>query len=300
MKQVGRQTHWRQSVGAALPTPQLGADSGGQAVTDASTAGDGSHDQRYLRIREALASGDGALIERLEEHVIIDLRHEPAVLLYRDTAVDLDDELPSRAERLKVRALDLAIAIPASIVLFPVVVVVAIIVGLTSKGPVFYKSNRQTRGGRWFEMMKFRTMVADADHVLEQYFSDNPDAKERFERHNKFRVDPRVTRVGQVLRKFSLDELPQLLNVIKGDMSVVGPRPQLDFEVERFGSARPTVQRVKGGMTGLWQVSGRSHLTFEERLALEVEYATTRSLKGDVSIIAKTAGQLVAGSPGAY
>ncbi len=289
MNQAGREVHNQRVLGEA----SLGV------VSNGSTNGSSVVAPQIVDL-QVLSDSGNPLIERLEEHVIVDLRQEPAVLLYGDASVELDPSLPSRQERLAVRALDLAIAVPAAIVLFPVVVALAAVVGLTSKGPVFYKSNRQTRGGKWFEMLKFRTMVADADLVLEQYFSDNPDAKERFERHNKFKVDPRVTKIGRVLRKFSLDELPQLLNVIRGDMSVVGPRPQLDFEVERFGSARPTVQRVKGGMTGLWQVSGRSHLTFEERLALEVEYATSRSLKGDMAIIAKTAGQMVAGSPGAY
>ncbi len=246
------------------------------------------------------SSQAAADFERLEDEVVIDLRPTPPVLEFRDRSISLDSSTPSMRQRLVIRALDLMIAVPVLVMASPAIVALGALVRLTSKGPVVYRSHRQTRDGKRFDMLKFRTMVSDADEVLEQYFADNPDAKQRFERHNKFRVDPRVTRVGRVMRKLSLDELPQLINVIKGEMSIVGPRPQLDFEAERFGSALPTVQRVKGGMTGLWQVSGRSHLTFEERLALEVEYATSRTLKQDLVIITKTAGQMVNGSPGAY
>lgn len=239
-------------------------------------------------------------VEVLEDEVHIDLRGRCPVLTFRDLQIDLTDTPMSKSDRAGVRALDLLITIPIAMLALPVMVLLALLVAATSRGPVFYKSHRETVGGRVFSMWKFRTMVADADEVLQQYFADNPDAKERFERSNKFKKDPRVTRVGRVLRRLSLDELPQLWNVVKGDMSVVGPRPRFDWESERFGSALPTVERVKGGLTGAWQVSGRSDLTFEERLAIEVEYSLNRTVRRDAAIIAKTALQMLKGSPGAY
>ncbi len=239
-------------------------------------------------------------VELLEHEVSIDLRGRCPVLNFRDLTIDLIDTPVPKSDRVRVRILDLLITLPVAIVAVPVMLVLSIIVACTSRGPVFYRSHRETSNGDVFSMWKFRTMVADADEVLQQYFADNPDAKELFERNNKFKRDPRVTRVGRVLRRLSLDELPQLWNVIRGDMSVVGPRPRFDWESERFGSALPTVERVKGGLTGAWQVSGRSDLTFEERLAIEVKYATTRSIRHDLKIIAKTALQMLKGSPGAY
>ncbi len=243
---------------------------------------------------------DLAGVEHLEEAVIIDLRREPPLLTLGELELELDDSEPSLRSRFVVRVFDLAVAIPALVVATPVMAAIAAVVAVTSRGPIIYRSSRQTRHGQTFGMIKFRTMVVDADEVLQQYLADDPDARELFERHNKFKSDPRVTRVGRVLRSLSMDELPQLLNVIRGEMSIVGPRPQLDWEAERFGSALPTVQRVKGGITGYWQVHGRSDVTFQERMVMDVDYAVRRTLRGDLGIVRRTVMQLLQGSPGAY
>lgn len=262
---------------------------------------EGKHAARMSVVADGSdVSNVASAIEVLEDDVVIDLRRHPPILTLGEVTLILDDSTPPAQSRAGVRALDLAIAIPALIVFSPVMAGIAALVAVSSKGPVLYRSSRQTRNGEEFGMLKFRTMVVDADEVLEQYLADDPSARELFERHNKFKRDPRVTRVGRVLRSLSLDELPQLVNVIRGEMSIVGPRPQLHWEAERFGSALATVHRVKGGITGLWQVSGRSDVTFEQRMVMDVDYALRRNAKLDLRILARTIGQLLKGSPGAY
>ncbi|MGH1504375.1 MAG: sugar transferase [Acidimicrobiales bacterium] len=244
-------------------------------------------------------SADG--VETIQEAVVIDLRSQPPVLrLDGGDQLTLEQALPSRWSRAAVRVFDLALVVPAFVVALVPMVVIGLLVAITSRGPALYASTRQTRSGRVFKMWKFRSMVVDADAVLAQYLADDPDARELFERHHKFKKDPRVTKVGRVLRGLSLDELPQLWNVVRGDMSIVGPRPRLDWETERFGTAAATVERVKGGLTGAWQAGGRNDIPFHERLVIEVDYALHRSLWTDAKIVVRTAWQLLKGSPGAY
>ncbi len=143
-------------------------------------------------------------------------------------------------------------------------------------------------------------MSTDGDRILDEHFRQHPEDRAEFEACMKLEHDPRVTSLGRVLRRWSLDELPQLLNVIRGDMSIVGPRPLLAEEAERMGPAFPTVVRVKGGLTGLWQVSGRSSLTFEQRVPLDVEYVNGRTFRGDLRILGTTIRQFFSGRPGAF
>lgn len=247
-----------------------------------------------------LPATQSAGVEMLEGALWIDHRSEPPTLKYRGLVEPLAPESPSRVQRATVRLFDLAIAVPAFVLLLPVTVVVAVTVAATSPGPVLFRSRRITRNGQYFDMYKFRTMVTNGDEVLEDHFAAHPDARERYLRHMKLETDPRVTSVGAFLRRWSLDELPQLWNVIRGHMSIVGPRPLVSEEFLRFGSAVDTVLRVKGGMTGLWQVEGRNLLTFEQRVPLDVRYARTRGLVTDGRIIVKTLWQLLRGRPGAF
>lgn len=143
-------------------------------------------------------------------------------------------------------------------------------------------------------------MSVDGPAVLAEHFRHHPEDEAKFQASMKLEHDPRVTGLGRVLRRWSLDELPQLWNVIRGHMSIVGPRPLLAEEAERMGRAFPTVVRVKGGLTGLWQISGRSTLTFEERVPLDVQYVNERSLRSDLRILFTTIGQLLKGRPGAF
>jgi exopolysaccharide production protein ExoY len=164
---------------------------------------------------------------------------------------------------------------------------------------VFFRHERIGLSGRPFDCLKFRTMVVDADKRLAELLADPQRAKDFAEKH-KLTDDPRITRVGTFLRKSNLDELPQLLNVLRGEMSIVGPRPIVLSEVPRYGAAMSPVLRVRPGLTGLWQVSGRNDLTYTERVVLDLRYVNHRSLRSDVAICARTAQTTARGNSGAY
>lgn len=198
-------------------------------------------------------------------------------------------------QRFQKQAFDMVFSLAALIAAAPVMLAAALAIKLTSKGPVFYPSERIGLDGKPFTMLKFRTMTDGADTQLEQLLSVNEGAGVLF----KMRQDPRVTPVGRILRRFSIDELPQFINVIKGDMSVVGPRPPLRREVESYDGDVKRRLLVKPGVSGLWQVSGRSDLSWEESVRLDLSYADNWSMAGDLMIIAKTV-KAVLTSHGAY
>ncbi|WP_410787998.1 sugar transferase [Kribbella sp. C-35] len=177
----------------------------------------------------------------------------------------------------------------------PLLMVTAVLVKLTSRGPVLFRQTRVGRGGEQFQMLKFRTMVVDAEARKADLHALNEGNKVLF----KLRDDPRVTKVGRYLRRFSIDELPQLVNVLRGDMSLVGPRPPLPAEVAQYQIDDARRMLVKPGLTGLWQVSGRSDLTWEESMRLDLRYADNWSIALDLLILWKTA-RAVLGSAGAY
>ncbi len=166
-------------------------------------------------------------------------------------------------------------------------------------GPIFYGHTRIGKGGRRFKCLKFRTMVPDADRVLEEYLEAHPELKEEWETHHKLRHDPRITRMGIWLRRTSLDELPQLINVIKGDMSMVGPRPVVADELDKYGDNLFYYVESKPGLTGLWQVSGRSDVTYRQRVHLDSWYVRNWSLWCDLVIMIKTPKAVLKGF-GAY
>jgi exopolysaccharide biosynthesis polyprenyl glycosylphosphotransferase len=189
-----------------------------------------------------------------------------------------------------------AIAAAMLLIALPVVGVLAAAVKLTSPGPVFFSQTRVSRLGREFQIFKFRTMRVDAEALLETLREQN---EHRDGPLFKMRQDPRVTRVGRFLRRFSLDELPQLLNVLRGDMALIGPRPPLPVEVASYGDAANRRLLVKPGMTGLWQVSGRSDLSWEESVRLDLYYVENWSLALDAQILVRTARAVLRGA-GAY
>ena len=158
----------------------------------------------------------------------------------------------------------------------------------SSPGPAFFVQPRVGRRGRMFGCVKLRTMRVDADEHLRDLLARNPELRREFNRDFKLRNDPRITRIGRVLRITGLDELPQLLAVLSGEMSLVGPRPVVPEETAYYGPYLELVQSLRPGLTGLWQVSGRNDIPYEERVALDVEYALTRTLRGDVGIILRT------------
>jgi len=181
----------------------------------------------------------------------------------------------------------------------PLVALIALAIRLTSKGPAFYSQQRIGKQGQLFRAWKFRTMVENADEVLRRYLEENPALRAEWEENFKLRNDPRVTAVGSFLRKTSLDELPQLWNVLKGEMSLVGPRPIVNAEIVRYGESISLLGRVKPGLSGLWQVSGRSNTTYEDRVRLDMYYIRNWSVWLDIFILAKTCA-VVLKRQGAY
>jgi len=175
----------------------------------------------------------------------------------------------------------------------PVFITLAVLVKLSSPGPVFYVQRRVGRGYRRFGCIKFRTMRPNADRLLARVLEKDPDLKAEYERDFKLRRDPRITWIGHWLRRSSLDELPQFLNVLRGEMSVVGPRPIVDKEVQRYGPYMDEVASVRPGLTGLWQVSGRNNLSYKKRVKLDLAYARGRTFSLDLAIILRTFGVLL-------
>ncbi|MGY1594299.1 sugar transferase [Geodermatophilus sp. SYSU D00708] len=197
--------------------------------------------------------------------------------------------------RLSKEAFDRTSAALGILFLAPVLLGIALAVKVTSSGPVFFRQERVGRDGRTFSMLKFRSMVVGADRMVDDLAADSDGNGVLF----KKKVDPRVTRVGRVMRRYSLDELPQLINVLRGDMSLVGPRPPLQREVEQYGYDMRRRFLVKPGLTGLWQVSGRSDLSWDDSVRIDVRYVENWSLTFDFMILWKTAGAVLRGS-GAY
>lgn len=197
------------------------------------------------------------------------------------------------------RCFDIFIATISVIILSPVFLIISIAIKLDSKGPVLFKQKRLGRGEKPFTILKFRTMFIDSDKRLRKYLNRNPEAQKEWEKYRKLKNDPRVTKVGKFLRRWSLDELPQLINVLRGEMSVVGPRPYLPEERGRIGRYRKIIYRVKPGITGLWQVRGRNKLPFETRLALDEFYVRNWSLWFDIMILIQTI-EVVIARRGAY
>ncbi len=171
---------------------------------------------------------------------------------------------------------------------------IVILIKLDSPGPIFYRQKRLGKNGKVFELIKYRTMYENSDELLEEYLRKHPDEKAYYEKYHKYSNDPRITRVGRWLRSTSLDELPQLLNVCNGEMNLIGPRPYMLEEEERLGKDKELILQVKPGLTGLWQVSGRNNLEFDQRIMLEKWYIKNWSVWADIVILLKTFKAVVA------
>lgn len=185
------------------------------------------------------------------------------------------------------RAADILGALLLIIVLAPVLAILAVAVA-GSRGPILYSQKRVGRNGTEFRCYKFRSMVCDAEAVLRELLAKDPQARAEWAQDYKLKNDPRITRVGAFLRKTSLDELPQLFNVLKGDMSLVGPRPVVRDEIGRYGKAAALYLSVRPGMTGLWQVSGRNDIRYRRRVAMDTYYVRSWSLWLDIAILLMT------------
>jgi lipopolysaccharide/colanic/teichoic acid biosynthesis glycosyltransferase len=211
----------------------------------------------------------------------------------KNVATTLIDQRPAvlYVDRGK-RIVDLTIAILLLPSVLPIIAVLYVIIRRDG-GASFFGHMRIGRDGKPFRCMKLRTMVPDAESALEIYLEANPEMRVVWERDYKLPQDPRVTRIGKFLRATSLDELPQLWNVLKGDMSLVGPRPVPMDELTKYGQAKSFYTRVRPGITGLWQVSGRNDLTYEERVNLDVSYVKSHTLAGDLGILFRTVGAVL-------
>jgi lipopolysaccharide/colanic/teichoic acid biosynthesis glycosyltransferase len=192
------------------------------------------------------------------------------------------------------RLIDILGGIVGTFVLIPLTIGIAI-ANLICKdnGPIFYSQYRMGKNGKLFKMYKYRSMVVGADEKLKKYLEENEEARKEYKKYKKLKHDPRVTKVGEFIRKTSLDEFPQFINVLKGDMSLVGPRPYLEREKEDMNGYYKYITTFKPGLTGLWQISGRSDVDFVTRIDLDMQYYYNHSLKGDIKILFKTAMKLV-------
>lgn len=197
------------------------------------------------------------------------------------------------------RGLDLSLVLSALLVFLPVILALVAVLALAQGRPIFIRHHRVGRGGSLFPCLKFRTMVVNGDEVLKTHLLADEGAAVEWEATRKLKRDPRVTRIGRILRKTSVDELPQLVNVLRGDMSLVGPRPIVLDETRHYGARLPLYHSVRPGLTGLWQVSGRSDVSYEHRVSLDSDYVSRWSLARDIWILARTVPAVLA-SRGSY
>jgi len=213
--------------------------------------------------------------------------------------VSVRNNLLSKNMLITKRIFDIVFSIILISLFLPIILITAILIKLTSKGPIFYVQERPGRFGRMIKIYKFRTMYLDADKKLEEILKNNEELREEFRKYRKLKNDPRITPIGKILRKFSIDEIPQLFNVLKGDMSIVGPRPYQIEEIEYMGEYRDIVLSVRPGLTGLWQISGRNDLSFSAKLKIETWYVLNWNLWLDLFIIIRTIPAVISGK-GAY
>lgn len=212
-----------------------------------------------------------------------------SVMEYGDLiGFEIKHNLLDRWSQAYKRGIDIALSLLGMVILSPVFLIIALLILLDSPGRIFYRQTRIGKDGKLFVMVKFRTMQINAGEVLRRYLDAHPVQKSEWEQFQKLKNDPRITNFGKFMRRFSLDELPQLWNVLKGEMSLVGPRPILPDQFSRYGKSYNFYKRVYPGITGLWQISGRATTSFERRIELDNDYVSTWSLWLDILIIAKT------------
>ena len=214
--------------------------------------------------------------------------------LVPEDAFDVQKKSLKRLDKFLKRSIDIIASIFGVILLLPLTIGIYIAnLICKDKGPVFYTQNRIGQNGKIFKMYKYRSMVVGADDILEKYLEENEEARKEYKEYKKLKDDPRVTKVGKFIRKTSIDEFPQFINVLKGDMSLVGPRPYLEKEKEDMNGYYKYIVTCKPGLTGLWQISGRSDCTFDERIDLDMEYYNNHNLKSDIKILFKTAMKII-------
>ena len=228
-----------------------------------------------------------------------DMRFSPSEVATKVVAEPVVEEIFAPVGGWRKRTFDCTVAMLALVAISPLFLLVALIVKWSSPGPVFFLQKRVGYRGRRFNCYKFRTMVVDADVQLQRLLQQSEAACTEWATDEKLRRDPRITSIGQVLRLSSMDELPQLLNVLRGEMSLVGPRPIVDREIPRYREKFYDYLRARPGITGLWQVSGRNDVSYDLRTELDQRYVRTWSLIGDMAIIMRTVA-VVLSSKGCY
>ncbi|WP_294442423.1 sugar transferase [uncultured Sphingomonas sp.] len=189
--------------------------------------------------------------------------------------------------------MDVVAALIALVFFLPLMLIIALLIYASDPGPVLFAHRRVGKGGRHFRCLKFRSMAVDAEARLAELLANDPAARAEWSRDHKLKRDPRITTVGSFLRKSSLDELPQLFNVLRGEMGLVGPRPIVDAEVDRYGRYFSHYCSVRPGITGLWQISGRNDVSYRRRVAFDVAYSRSRSALMDAKILALTIPSVV-------
>ena len=213
-----------------------------------------------------------------------------------DKTVRIQENIKEKIDVKKVvykfvkRFIDILGGLVGTVLLVPITLCIylARIILKENDGPLFYEQLRYGKEGKKFRIYKFRSMCIDADKKLEEYLAQNDEARKEFEENQKLKDDPRITKIGKFLRKTSIDELPQLINVLKGDMSLIGPRPVVDGEIEKYGNDKDKFLSVKPGITGYWAANGRSDTTYAERIDMELYYVDNISFKLDFKIFVKT------------
>lgn len=220
--------------------------------------------------------------------------------IYTDGSLALDEQKniyeeeiklkPKKFYRIIKRLIDIVVGLVGTLLLIPITIVLYIvnIFADESKGPLFYDQLRVGKKGKYFKIYKFRTMIVGADEILEKYLEENEEARKEFEETQKLSNDPRITKLGKILRKTSLDEFPQFINVLKGDMSLIGPRPLVKGELDAHNGNHAIYESVRPGISGWWAANGRSDILYDERLKLEYYYAENFSLWLDIKCVFKT------------
>lgn len=222
--------------------------------------------------------------------MLITLKRRNTISLVDYTYITIKEALTAILKRM----IDIVGALVGIVILIPLTVVVAVVNFVSGdKGPIFYSHERIGRYGKHFKMYKFRSMVIDADAKLEELLANDKEARKEWEENRKLKNDPRITKIGNILRKTSLDEFPQFVNVLKGEMSLVGPRAVIDDEIELFGENKTIVLSVKPGVTGYWAANGRSDTSYAERVEMESFYAKNVSIPLDVKILFKTVESVI-------
>jgi Undecaprenyl-phosphate galactose phosphotransferase WbaP len=280
----------------------------GNAGSEADSSAISTVDMQYARkgkgVRLSVCNAGGPGVQAVGEYLqIVHQRMRGAEIFERDLGKINGPHVPQltlgRGRHVAKRALDLLLIVVFSTPILLLITIIALLLKLESRDPILYRQERIGLGGHRFYTWKFRTMIHDADAVLSKYLEQHSELREEWERCHKLRNDPRVTWLGKLIRRTSLDELPQLWNVLRGEMSLVGPRPIVEQETVRYGDYFGEYLQVLPGITGLWQVSGRNDLSYEQRVALDVYYVRQWSVWMDMQIMAQTVGVVLQGK-GAY